>query len=52
MIKFYLLSKKNKRRFTVNIFKYFFKSLNVKKTRFAVRQANFSFKDALEGIFH
>jgi len=46
------ISKKNKRRFAVNIFKYFFKTFDIVKTTNAIRQANFSFKDALEGIFH
>ncbi len=46
------LDKKNKRRFTVNIFKYFLKNFDLIKTRNAVRQAQFSIKDALQGIFH
>lgn len=46
------LDKKNKRRFTVNIFKYFFSTMNVGKTYNAVKQAHFSFGDMLEGIFH
>lgn len=46
------IENKNKRRFTVNIFKYFFKTLNFSKTHFAIKQAQFSFKDALQGIFH
>ncbi len=46
------LHKKNKRRFTVNICKYFFKTLNVKKTVNAIRLAGFGFKDAWQGIFH
>ena len=46
------LAKKNKRRFTVNILKYFFKTLNFSKTKKAIKEANFSIKDALIGIFH
>ena len=46
------LKKKNKRRFIVNIFSYFFKSFNLKKTFSAVRKAEFSFKDVVQGIFH
>jgi glycosyltransferase involved in cell wall biosynthesis len=46
------LSKKNKRRFVVNMSKYFLKSLNIKKTKERINTANFSFKDACIGIFH
>jgi len=46
------LHKKNKRRFVVNIFKYFVKTKNFKKTIAAVRNAEFSFRDALTGVFH
>jgi glycosyltransferase involved in cell wall biosynthesis len=46
------LAKKNKRRFTVNITKYFFISFNISKTRQAISLAGFSFKDAMQGIFH
>lgn len=46
------LQKKNKRRFVHNIIKYFLATGNFSKTRYAVRQASFSFKDALGGIFH
>lgn len=47
-----VLSKKNKRRFTVNVLKYFFTGFNIKKTITAIKLAKFSLKDALEGIFH
>lgn len=46
------LHKKNKRRFIVNILKYFFKTGNFQKTREALEKTNFSFKDALTGVFH
>ncbi|MDQ6844056.1 MAG: glycosyltransferase [Bacteroidota bacterium] len=46
------LQKKNKRRFVLNIIKYFLNSRNFSRTRFALRQASFSFRDAMEGIFH
>ena len=46
------LLKKNKRRFTVNIIKFFIKTFDVKKTRFALKQTQFTLKDALQGIFH
>lgn len=44
--------KKNKRRFTVNVIKFFFKTFDLKKTRNAIQEANFSIRDALVGIFH
>jgi len=44
--------KKSKRRFTINIVKFFFKSFDLGKTRIAISQANFSLKDAIVGIFH
>jgi len=47
-----LLHKKNKRRFVVNLCKYFSKSFNISKTLYAVKQASFTPKDAIEGIFH
>lgn len=46
------LQKKNKRRFTVNITKYFLRTWNLPKTLKAVRLAEFSIKDGLQGIFH
>lgn len=46
------LHKKNKRRFTVNITKYFLKTLDFKKTRNAINLAGFNLTDALQGIFH
>lgn len=46
------LHNKNKRRFTVNITKYFFRTLNIPKTIKAIRLAGFGFRDALQGIFH
>lgn len=46
------LHKKNKRRFTVNIAKYFLKTFDFKKTRNAVKLASFKLTDALQGIFH
>lgn len=46
------LSKKNKRRFVVEVFKFFSRSFAFKKTFTAIRRAEFSFNDALIGIFH
>ena len=46
------LSKKNKRRFSVNICKYFVSTFDIKMTKIAVQKAGFTFRDALEGIFH
>lgn len=46
------LHKKNKRRFLINIFKYFIQSKNFGKTMAAIKNAKFSFKDGLLGIFH
>ncbi len=46
------LHKKNKRRFVMNMARYFFKTGNIEKIRYAIRQASFTFKDAVEGIFH
>lgn len=46
------LGKKNKRRFVINISKYFLKTFNFSKTINAVQQAGFSLKDAATGIFH
>ena len=46
------LHKKNKRRFLVNICTYFLKTKNIAKTKYAINQASYSFKDAMEGIFH
>jgi glycosyltransferase involved in cell wall biosynthesis len=46
------LQKKRKRRFAVNIVKYFLKTGNSKKTREAIQKAEFSFNDFLTGIFH
>lgn len=46
------LHKKSKRRFTMNIIKYFLMTFNFKKTALAIKKANFSLGDALVGIFH
>ncbi len=46
------LSKKNKRRFVVNMYKYFVKSFSVKKSLDKISKANFKCKDAFVGIFH
>lgn len=45
------LQKKNKRRFLVNVTKYFFKTLNWDKTLSAIKLAEFRPRDALQGIF-
>lgn len=46
------LIKKNKRRFVVNMFYYFFKTLDMKKTKKAILKTHFSMRDAIEGILH
>ncbi len=46
------LSKKNKRRFVINIIRFLLHSKNIIKTKEAINKANFSLLDALEGIFH
>jgi glycosyltransferase involved in cell wall biosynthesis len=46
------LQKKSKRRFTVNILKYYFKTFHFHKSINAIKQAKFTFRDACEGIFH
>lgn len=46
------LQKKRKRRFAVNITKYFFRTANIVKTKEAFLKAGFSLKDFLIGIFH
>lgn len=46
------IQQKRKRRFAVNIFKYFLKTRNLQKTRRAIDKAEFSFKDLVTGIFH
>ncbi len=46
------LVKKNKRRFVINIFNYFFKTFNLRKTKNALLKTNFSIKDSMEGLFH
>ena len=46
------LQKKRKRRFALNITKYFLQTFNWKKTRYAACQARFSLADLFAGIFH
>ena len=46
------LIKKSKRRFALNIFKFFFKTLDFRKTKNAIKEADFSIADAFAGIFH
>lgn len=46
------LEKKLKRRFTVNIMRYFLRTCNLRKTKQAAVNAGFSFKDFLIGIFY
>lgn len=43
---------KNKRRFIINIFKYFLCTFNIKKTISIIKNAGFNFADFLHGIFH
>lgn len=45
------LQLKNKRRFFVNLLKYFASTFNVGKIRFAIKQTEFSFKDVRQAIF-
>ena len=45
------LIKKNKRRFSVHLVKFFCKTLSFSKTKEAYRKANFSFRFFLQGIF-
>lgn len=46
------LSKKSKRRFLVNIIRFFIQTFSVKKTRLIIGKAGFGYKDALHGIFN
>ena len=46
------INKKNKRRFVVNCFKYFFSTCNFYKTIQLFKLTNFTFKDTIEGVFH
>jgi glycosyltransferase involved in cell wall biosynthesis len=46
------LQLKRKRRFAVNITRYFLQTRNVSKTKEAFRRAEFSFRDFMTGIFH
>jgi glycosyltransferase involved in cell wall biosynthesis len=46
------LDKKNKRRFMVNIVKYIISFMNFKKTMYSIRNAKFTMRDALTGLFH
>lgn len=45
------LQNKNKRRFMVNVVRYFRDTLNIRKTREALRQAQFGWKDIGNAIF-
>ncbi|RNI32180.1 glycosyltransferase family 2 protein [Hanamia caeni] len=46
------LSKKNKRRFVVNIVRYWAKTKDHKKSFAAIQKARFTFFDFLSGVFH
>lgn len=46
------LCKKNKRRFFMSILKYFIRTRDIQKTKNAIQKADFSFKDAMVGVFH
>ncbi len=46
------IAKKNKRRFLVNLIRYFIKTKNVNLTKKALQITGYGFKDAFEGIFH
>lgn len=45
------LQKKNKRRFTVNMAKYFFSTFSLRRSAIAIKKAEFTFKDLMEGVF-
>jgi len=45
------LDKKNKRRFLVNIIKYYLNTWDLKKTKQAIEKTDFGFKDAMAGLF-
>ena len=46
------LHRKNKRRFVVNICKYLFNTFSISKTYTAIKLAEFSFRDFIQGILH
>ena len=46
-----LLAQKNKRRFLTNLIKYFARTGNWKKTKYANRLTGFGFRDALSAVF-
>ena len=46
------LQSKNKRRFLVNVSKYFLSTFNLRKTVFFLRITKFNLKDTLQAIFH
>jgi len=46
------LHKKNKRRFLVNIFKFFISTGNISKTHFAIQKTRFNVQDLFSAIFH
>ena len=46
------LQNKNKRRFFINIIKFFWKTKDIRKIRNALKMAEFRFKDALTAVFH
>ncbi len=46
------LNKKNKRRFVVHLFNFLKKTRDIKRVKFAISTAEFTLKDALEGVFH
>jgi glycosyltransferase involved in cell wall biosynthesis len=46
------LKKKNKRRFVVNLFNYFIKTKNIKKTREAYKNASFSLLNIVQGVLN
>lgn len=48
----HFLQKKNKRRFIVNVGKHLLKEKNPARALSAIRMANFTFKDFIEGLFH
>lgn len=46
------LVKKNKRRFSVNLVKFFVKERSLKKIKIVLQNTKFSFADFMQGIFH
>jgi glycosyltransferase involved in cell wall biosynthesis len=46
------IERKNKRRFLINVCKYFFKTRSLNKLRYVLKKTGFRFNDALLAVFH